>query len=74
MLDLLKRIALTLVSPVIAIALAIGMLISMILALPCVLFELHNFEEDELKTKRVCKWCGRTEYYMTKRPKETKEV
>ena len=72
MLDLLKRIALILVSPIIAVALSIGMLISMVLALPCV-FEFHDFEEDEFATKRVCKWCGKTEYYDTKMPDGTKE-
>lgn len=72
MLDLLKRIALILVSPVIAVVLAIGMFVSMILALPCS-FGMHDFEEDKLKTKRICKWCGKTEYYMTKMPDGTKE-
>lgn len=70
MLDLLKRIALILVSPVIAIVLSIGMLVSMILVLPC-MFGFHDFEENE--DTQVCKWCGKTEYYMTKMPKETKE-
>lgn len=72
MLDLLKRIALILVSPIIAIALTIGMLVSMILALPCT-FEMHDFEDDEFAHKRVCKWCGKTEYDWTKKPERTKE-
>lgn len=71
MLDLLKRIALILVSPIIAVALTIGVLVSMVLALPCA-FEMHDFEDDEFAHKRVCKWCGRTEYYDFKMPKETK--
>lgn len=72
MLDLLKRIVLILVSPIIMIAVTIGMLVSMVLALPCLL-EFHDFEEDELKTKKVCKWCGKTEYYMTKIPENVLE-